>query len=134
MIEEEFQKLLAKEWIEDERQMIERIMKGMLYYKKLMPKSLKADVVSALQLCNKLKHQLEHLVKRVDKDVLDNLINLSSDTQNGSNDTGNLSNESHEKLSETTGYVTFEDILKKTDGLTLDELDAEKDLPAQPDE
>lgn len=65
MIEEEFKKLLDKDWSEEERQMIQRIMEGLLYYRKILPKSLKADVVSALQLCNKLKHQLEVLVNKV---------------------------------------------------------------------
>lgn len=65
MIEEEFQKLLEKQWSEDERIMIQRIMEGLMYYRKLLPKSLKADVISALQLCNKLKHQLETLMAKV---------------------------------------------------------------------
>lgn len=65
MIEEEFKKLLEKEWSEEERQMIQRIMEGMLYYRKLLPKALKADVISALQLCNKLKHQLDILIAKV---------------------------------------------------------------------
>ncbi len=64
MIEEEFNKLLEKEWTEEERQMIQRIMEGLLYYRKLLPKALKADVISALQLCNNLKHQLEDKIKQ----------------------------------------------------------------------
>jgi hypothetical protein len=59
MIEDEFKLLLEKEWSEDERVMIQRIMEGLLYYKKLLPKGLKADVINALQLCNKLKDQLD---------------------------------------------------------------------------
>lgn len=67
MIEEEFKKLLEKEWSEEERQMIQRISEGLLYYRKLLPKTLKTDVIAALQLCNKLKHQLELLMAKVDE-------------------------------------------------------------------
>jgi hypothetical protein len=61
MIEEEIKKLLEKEWSPEERGMIQRIMDGLLYYRKLIPRSLKADVIAALQLCNQLKHQLDML-------------------------------------------------------------------------
>ena len=62
MIEEELSRLLERQWTDEERAMINRIMDGLLYYKKLIPKALKNDVVSALQLCNRLKSQLEELV------------------------------------------------------------------------
>lgn len=65
MIEDEFTRLLEKDWSEEERQMIQRIKEGLLYYKKLLPKSLKADVIAALQLCNNLKHQLECRMTKV---------------------------------------------------------------------
>jgi hypothetical protein len=61
MIEEEFDKLLEKEWIQEEKELIEKIKAGLLYYKRLIPKSLTNDVVAALQLCNKLKDQLQEL-------------------------------------------------------------------------
>lgn len=60
MIEEEFAKLLEKEWTEDEKAMIIRIRDGLLYYRKILPSSLKQDVVAALQLCNRLKHTIEN--------------------------------------------------------------------------
>lgn len=59
MIEEEFQKLLCKDWNDEEKAMIQRIMDGLLYYKKLIPKGLKTDIIAALQLCNSLKGKLE---------------------------------------------------------------------------
>lgn len=65
MIKEEFQKLLLKEWNEEEKQMIIRIMDGILYYKKLLPKSLKEDVICALNLCNTLKTKLEDYEKEL---------------------------------------------------------------------
>ena len=62
MIEEELSRLLERQWTDEERAMINRIMDGLLYYKKLIPKALKNDVVAALQLCNRLKLQLEELL------------------------------------------------------------------------
>ena len=61
MIEQEFQKLLDKAWTEDEIAMIHRIMQGLLFYKRLLPKALQADIVAALQLCNTLKTRLDEL-------------------------------------------------------------------------
>ncbi|NBP16104.1 hypothetical protein EBU95_17230 [bacterium] len=63
MIEEELSRLLERQWTDEERAMINRIMDGLLYYKKLIPKALKNDVVAALQLCNRLKLQLEDLIQ-----------------------------------------------------------------------
>jgi hypothetical protein len=65
MIEEEFDKLLAKEWIDDEKELIEKIKAGLVYYKRLIPKSLTNDVIAALQLCNKLKDKLQELESNV---------------------------------------------------------------------
>ena len=39
MIKEEFEKLLMREWVEEEREMIKRIMDGILYYKKFKNES-----------------------------------------------------------------------------------------------
>lgn len=68
MIEEEFDKLLAKEWIQEEKELIEKIRAGLVYYKRLIPKSLTNDVIAALQLCNKLKDKLTDLESNVLKE------------------------------------------------------------------
>lgn len=65
MIEEEFKILLEKEWTIEEREIIKRIMEGLLYYKKLLPKTLKQDVLSALELCIKLKDESDELHKKI---------------------------------------------------------------------
>jgi hypothetical protein len=67
-MEEEFKKLLEMNWEESERDMIKRIMDGLLYYKKLLPRTLKNDVAAALELCNKLKDELEALREKVIED------------------------------------------------------------------
>ena len=65
MIEEHFNKLLEKDWENEEKEMIQRIMEGLLYYKKILPKTLKTDVVCAIGLCNRLKDEVEELKKKV---------------------------------------------------------------------
>lgn len=60
MLEEEFKKLLEKDWTNEEKELVIRIMDGLLYYKRFIPKTLKDDILMAIQLCNKLKHQLEN--------------------------------------------------------------------------
>jgi hypothetical protein len=62
MIEEEFKKLLSKEWEQQERGILEKVMDGIVYYRKLMPKALKNDVLIAIQMCNRLKDQLDTLL------------------------------------------------------------------------
>jgi hypothetical protein len=58
MIEEELEKLLQHNWPESDKQLIQRLIDGLLYYKRILPKSLKKDILGGLQLCNKLKTQL----------------------------------------------------------------------------
>jgi hypothetical protein len=65
MFEEEMKKLLEKNWEEDEHKLISRILDNLNYYKRLMPKSLKLDIISALELCNKLKLELEELKTKI---------------------------------------------------------------------
>lgn len=61
MIEEEVGKLLEKTWLDEERDLIKRIMDSMLYYKRIIPKSLKKDIVDALQMCNRLKEKIDEM-------------------------------------------------------------------------
>ena len=61
MFEEEMQKLLAKDWCEEEYKLINRLLENLKYYKRLMPKALKLDIISALELCNRLKIELEEM-------------------------------------------------------------------------
>jgi hypothetical protein len=39
--------------------LIKKIMSGVKYYTKILPKNLKKDIADALDLCNKLKTELE---------------------------------------------------------------------------
>jgi hypothetical protein len=60
MFETELDNLLQKEWSDEERAMITRLMENVTYYKKLIPKSLKQDIMNALQMCNVLKDELQY--------------------------------------------------------------------------
>jgi hypothetical protein len=66
MYEEEMKCLMEKTWDMEEKDVIERLIKGLEFYKKLLPKSMKRDILAALQLCNKLKDELDHLRSKND--------------------------------------------------------------------
>jgi len=59
MFEQELENLLQKNWSDEERALIVRLMDNVMYYKKLIPKSLKHDIFEALKMCNVLKMELE---------------------------------------------------------------------------
>jgi hypothetical protein len=59
MFEEELKILLEKSWTDEERGLIVRLTDNVLYYKKLIPKSLKQDILDALKMCNSLKIELD---------------------------------------------------------------------------
>lgn len=61
MLDEHFKELLNNNWSKDEIEIIDRIMKGLVFFKKLIPNSLKTDIVSAIKLCNELKSENEKL-------------------------------------------------------------------------
>lgn len=59
MFEQELQLLLEKQWGTEERELLDKLVGNLLYYKKLIPKALKKDIMDALQMCNQLKLELE---------------------------------------------------------------------------
>jgi hypothetical protein len=59
MIDEKFKILLEQNWTPEEEDLIKKIMSGVKYYTKILPKNLKKDIADALDLCNKLKTELE---------------------------------------------------------------------------
>lgn len=59
MFEQELDNLLQKNWSDEDRRLISLLMDNVIYYKKLIPKSLKQDIMNALQMCNVLKTELE---------------------------------------------------------------------------
>ncbi|NDD83516.1 hypothetical protein EB118_17365 [bacterium] len=63
MFEEELDKLLEQEWNSEEAAHVQKLVENLKYYKKMMTKSLKADLQMALQMCIRLKMELETLRK-----------------------------------------------------------------------
>jgi hypothetical protein len=59
MFEKQLESLLEKKWDNDQRDLIKRLLDNLMYYKKLLPKSLKQDIFLALEMCNTLKTELE---------------------------------------------------------------------------
>lgn len=64
MFESELDNLLKQSWNEEELQQLQKLVDGLKYYKKLMSKTLKTDLAIALELCNRLKIELEELRKK----------------------------------------------------------------------
>ena len=49
--------LLNHEWTPDEKVLIKRLVESLLYYKYLIPKNLKSDIVAILDMANNIKHE-----------------------------------------------------------------------------
>lgn len=63
IIKEEFEKLVGLNWTEDELVLVHKIKDSIIFCTKLVPSSLKKDVVSAIQLIYRLKSELEEAKK-----------------------------------------------------------------------
>lgn len=59
MFEEELDKLMNKEWSEDEKEILDKTIAGLMYFKKIIPKSLKENIMKTLEICNRLKDKLD---------------------------------------------------------------------------
>lgn len=84
MFEKELELLLEKNWTEEEITMINKLLETLQYYKKLIPKSLKQEIVVALQMCNTLKTELDTFrekCKCIHKELNDNISLLENQEQ-----------------------------------------------------
>lgn len=79
--------LLNHEWTPDERVLIKRLVDSLLYYKYLIPKNLKSDVVAILDMANNIKHEYTIL----------------KNTSNTTSTTGTLDTSTTGKLEKATG-------------------------------
>lgn len=61
--EEELRKILEQKWNEEEKETIERVIKSVCSYKRLMTKALKDDVLKIVDICIKVKLQLEECLE-----------------------------------------------------------------------
>jgi hypothetical protein len=60
---ESMDELLLKEWLECERELIKRMVENVVSYKRLIPKSIKEDIIALLQLANKVKSDFDLVTK-----------------------------------------------------------------------
>jgi hypothetical protein len=79
MLEEQFKELMSKNWTEEDKALIDRVTSSLLYYKKLIPKTLKADIVLALQLCNNLKDKMEELERKLLEEIVEPTVEESNE-------------------------------------------------------
>lgn len=61
---EQIDKLLIQEWTVDEKILITKSLKNLLYYKSFIPKTLKNDIIDILKMANNIKHEYTILVKQ----------------------------------------------------------------------
>lgn len=59
--------LLNQEWNPEEKAMIKRLVDTLLYYKYLIPKNLKQDIVNVLDMSNKIKQDYTKLLQTQNK-------------------------------------------------------------------
>jgi len=59
MLEDEVKSLLEKEWTDEEKELITNLISTVTYFKRMLPKTFKQDILCALQMCNSLKIELD---------------------------------------------------------------------------
>jgi hypothetical protein len=64
MLGDEFDKLLQKQWSENDKQVIERIKNNSVYYQKFLSASVKKDIIHVLNMCNNIKSKYEECCKK----------------------------------------------------------------------
>ena len=92
MFEDELDKLLEHHWEDEEVEQIKKVMENLLYYKKLMTKSMKTELTITLNMCNKLKTDLDNLKEHVKMCTCNNNDNITQNTCNNDNITQNENN------------------------------------------
>lgn len=64
---EEGNKLLTKNWLQKEKDLIQRVLDNTIYYKSLLPKTTKKDITELLILANHIKEEYDELKKLVNQ-------------------------------------------------------------------
>lgn len=59
---EESDRLLLTEWLDHEKELVVKMVKTMVDYKRLIPKALKEDVLALLVMANRIKLEYDALV------------------------------------------------------------------------
>jgi hypothetical protein len=69
---EEGNKLLSKNWLTSEKELIQRLLDNIISYKSLIPKTTKKDITELLILSNHIKEEYDELKKLVQEKHPDN--------------------------------------------------------------
>jgi hypothetical protein len=64
---EESNKLLASKWTEEENILIKRMLDMLNFYNYLIPKTIKQDIKSILEMANRIKCEYDELKSEFDK-------------------------------------------------------------------
>lgn len=72
--------LLNHEWTPDEKVLIKRLVESLLYYKYLIPKNLKSDIVAILDMANNIKHEYTILKSTTNTTNTTNITNTTNTT------------------------------------------------------
>lgn len=126
MYEEELKSLLNRKWSDEEKSVMIKLTDNLMYYKKLVPKSLKHEIFVALQLCNKLKTEFEgyQLMKMCECGGLKKCDSNDNDNNNSNNK--NIENEITEEIKEEKDKLIGELINELNIELTNVESDVKK--------
>lgn len=62
--------ILQKSWASEEKMLLKKLSDNFLYYKKLLPKAVKADIVSVLTIANHIKAEYDDLKILVEPKLL----------------------------------------------------------------
>jgi hypothetical protein len=62
---EEGNKLLSKNWLNSEKELIQRLLDSIISYKSFIPKTTKKDITELLILSNHIKEEYDELKKLV---------------------------------------------------------------------
>lgn len=65
---DESKELLNKKWSDEERSLIKKIFDSLHSYRKFLPKALKEDIISVINLIIKIKTERDYLVS-INKDL-----------------------------------------------------------------
>ena len=76
--------LLSKQWLEDEKKIIESVLLKLKQYKSFIPRQIKNDIKEIFDLANKIKSDYESLASKVDLNSEDQTSSSSSLTSDSS--------------------------------------------------
>ena len=62
-VKQQLDNLLAHDWEDEQKSLLSRVFEHITYYNRIIPKSMKEDILAILLLANGLKSELDDLKK-----------------------------------------------------------------------